>query len=185
MLKGVNWYRFLAIFPKQMQISTPNFQHPLSHQYHTLSENLKVQGIIGRPQMTSEWHNVPSISTPPRTQFLSYDQLTYMTCLRISSAIKLISRIFLNLENSKIQKLHCFFLFKNFSLEIKLSPKTGTQVEWQWLMKLNMFTNFHVHIIKLRTPAAPHTRRRILLSSTVPPGGELIWTLWTPFKLND
>ena len=68
--------RFLAISPKQMQISTPNFQHPLSHQYDTLCENLKVQGIIGRPQMTSEWHNVPSISTPPRTQFLSYDQLT-------------------------------------------------------------------------------------------------------------
>ena len=46
--------RFLAISPKQMQISTPNFQHPLSHQYHMLWESLKVQGIIGRPQMTSE-----------------------------------------------------------------------------------------------------------------------------------
>ena len=33
--------------------------------------------VIGRPQMTPEWHNVPSISTPPRTQFLSYNQLTY------------------------------------------------------------------------------------------------------------
>ena len=48
--------RFLAISPKQMQISTPNFQHALSHQYHTLCANLKVQGIIGRPQMTPEWH---------------------------------------------------------------------------------------------------------------------------------
>ena len=46
--------RFLAISPKQVQISTPNFQHPLSHQYHTLCKNLKVQGTIGRPQMTSE-----------------------------------------------------------------------------------------------------------------------------------
>ena len=86
--------RFLTLSPKQMQISTPNFQHALSHQYHTLCANLKVQGIKGRPQMTSECHNVPSISTPPRTQFLSYDQLTYMTCLRISRAIKLLSRIF-------------------------------------------------------------------------------------------
>ena len=107
--------RFLAISPKQMQISTPNFQHPLSHQYHTLCENLKVHGIIGRPQMTSEWHNVPSISTPPRTQFLSYDQLTYMTCLRISRAIKLISRIF------QILKIG---IFKNyiFSFFLRISP---------------------------------------------------------------
>ena len=28
--------RFLAISPKQMQISTPNFEHPLSHAFHTL-----------------------------------------------------------------------------------------------------------------------------------------------------
>ena len=104
--------RFLAISPKQMQLSRSNFQHPLSHQYHTLCENLKIQGIIGRPQMTSEWHNVPSISTPPRTQFLSYDQLTYMTCLRISRVIKLLSRIFKILKNFKIQKLRFFFLLK-------------------------------------------------------------------------
>ena len=32
---------------------------------------------------------------------------------------------------------------------------------------MNMFTKFQVDIIDLRTPAAPHTRRRILLSSTV------------------
>ena len=86
--------RFLAISPKQMQISTPNFQHTLSHQFHTLCKKLKVQGMTGRPQMTSEWHHVPSISTLPRTQFLSYGQLAYMTCRRISSAIKLLSRIF-------------------------------------------------------------------------------------------
>ena len=30
-----------------------------------------------------------------------------------------------------------------------------------------MFTKFQVDIINLRTPAAPHTRRRILLSSNV------------------
>ena len=112
--------RFLAISPKQMQISTPNFQHPLSHQYHTLCENLKVQGIIGRQQMTSEWHNVPSIWTPPRTQFLSYDQLTYVACLRISRAIILLSRIFLILKIWKFKKC-IFFLFKNFSLIIKVS----------------------------------------------------------------
>ena len=46
--------RFLAISPKQMQIATPNFQHPLSHQFHALCKNLKAQGMIGRPQMTSE-----------------------------------------------------------------------------------------------------------------------------------
>ena len=32
---------------------------------------------------------------------------------------------------------------------------------------MNMFTKFQVDIINLRTPAAPRTRRRILLSSTV------------------
>ena len=46
--------RFLAISPKQMQISTPNFQHPLSHQFHTLCNYLKFQDMISRPQMTSE-----------------------------------------------------------------------------------------------------------------------------------
>ena len=127
--------RFLAISPKQMQISTPNFQHPLSHQYHTLCENLKVQGIIGRPQMTLEWHNVPSISAPPRTQFLSYDQLTYMTCLIIIRAIKLLSRIFYIL---KIWK------FKNciFSFFLKTSPSKSNftkNLNTSWMAMANEY----------------------------------------------
>ena len=89
-----------------------------------------------------------------------------MTCLRICRAIKLLSRIFKfwKFENSKIN----FFLriqLLEFLPQNQTFPKTGTQVEWQWLM--NMFTKFQVDIINLRTPAAPHTRRRILLSSTV------------------
>ena len=39
-----------------------------------------LEGVIDRPQIASEWHHVPSISTLPRTPFLSYDQLTYMAC---------------------------------------------------------------------------------------------------------
>ena len=46
--------RFFAISPKQMQISTPNFQHPLSHHFHTFFQNFKVHCMIGRPQITSE-----------------------------------------------------------------------------------------------------------------------------------
>ena len=48
-----------------MHISTSNFRRPLSHQFHILCTNLKVQGVVGRPQMASEWYRVPSISTLP------------------------------------------------------------------------------------------------------------------------
>ena len=43
---------FLAISPKQMHISTQNFEHLLSHQLHTLCKKLKAQGVTGRPQLT-------------------------------------------------------------------------------------------------------------------------------------
>ena len=36
--------RFLAISPKQMQISTPNFQHPLSHTFHILCKKIEIPG---------------------------------------------------------------------------------------------------------------------------------------------
>ena len=73
---------------KPMQISPPNLQYPLSQQLYTLCQNFQalrindddddeVQGIIVRPQMTSEWRHVSPISTenkglresPPRVQF--------------------------------------------------------------------------------------------------------------------
>ena len=46
--------RFLAITSKPMQVSPPNLQYPLSQHFYTLCKNFKVQGIIVRPQMTSE-----------------------------------------------------------------------------------------------------------------------------------
>ena len=46
--------RFLAISSKPMQVSPPNLQYPLSQHFYTLCQNFKVQGIIVRPQMTSE-----------------------------------------------------------------------------------------------------------------------------------
>ena len=55
--------RFLAISSKPMQVSSPNLQYPLSQQFYTLCWNFKVQGIIFRPQMTSEWRHVPPIYT--------------------------------------------------------------------------------------------------------------------------
>ena len=69
--------RFLAISSKPMQVSPPNLQYPLSQQFYTLCKNFKVQGIIVRPQMTSELRHILPISTknkglresPPRVQF--------------------------------------------------------------------------------------------------------------------
>ena len=69
--------RFLVISSKPMQVSPRNLQYPLSQYFYTLWYNFKVQGIIVRPQMTSEWRHVPPISTgnkglgesPPRVQF--------------------------------------------------------------------------------------------------------------------
>ena len=55
--------RFLAISSKPMQVSPPNLQYPLFQQCYTLCYNFKVQGIIVRPQMTSESRHVPPIST--------------------------------------------------------------------------------------------------------------------------
>ena len=47
-------YRFLAISPKRMQISTPNVQHPLSHQFHTLfRRRLSAEGA--KPESNNRW----------------------------------------------------------------------------------------------------------------------------------
>ena len=127
--------RFLAISPKRMHISTPNFERRLSQQFHTLCKNLKVQDVIGRPQIASEWHHIPSISTPPRTQFLSYDQLAYMTFRRICRGIEQLSWIFKIFENLKIQKNH-FFFFKNFPL--KHSPKPEDILKGQSQLSISL-----------------------------------------------
>ena len=95
--------RFLMISSKPMQLSSPNLQYPLSQQFCTLCCNFKIQDIIGRSQMTSEWHDVPPISNgsksswaaPPRTaQFLSYNHLSYMNWWSFCRATKLLSRSF-------------------------------------------------------------------------------------------
>ena len=60
------------------------------------------QVIIGQPWVTSEWRHVSPIltnkkgwqETPPRAQLLSYNELSHMVWLRISSATKLVSWIF-------------------------------------------------------------------------------------------
>ena len=65
--------------------------------------------------MTSEGHHVPSISTLPRTQFLSYDQLAYMTYRRISRAIKTAISDFLHFENLKIQNSDRDQLYRHVS----------------------------------------------------------------------
>ena len=61
-----------------MQVSPPNLQYPLYlPTFLHIVLNFKVQGIIVRPQMTSEWRHVLPISTenkglresPLRVQF--------------------------------------------------------------------------------------------------------------------
>ena len=147
-----------------MHILTLIFQRPLSHQFHTLCKNLKVQGVIGRPRIASERHHVQSISTLPWTQFLSYDQLAYITYLRIGTAIKLLSRIFKfwKFQNSKF---HFASILRIYPLK-SYFQKNETYVKWQWLTKeyVNKISSRHFYS---STSAAPITRRRILLSSTV------------------
>ena len=84
--------------------------------------------------MTSEWRHVPPIwtnkkglqETPPRAQFLSYDQLSYSIWRRISRATKLLSRIFqiLKIPRKNIIKNPQNFIFlKHFPLKTKFSKK--------------------------------------------------------------
>ena len=89
--------------------------------------------------MTSEWRHVPAISTenkglresPPRVQFWTYNQLSYMKWRRISRSTKLLSRI---LEILKIPQnfpnfQQFFFFFKIFPLKIKIFKKTDNMLE--------------------------------------------------------
>ena len=89
--------------------------------------------------MTSEWRHVPPIwtnnkglqETPPRAQFLSYDQLSYSIWRRISRATKLLSRIFQILKISwKNQKNPQNFVFsKHFPLENKIFKKACNMLD--------------------------------------------------------
>ena len=83
--------------------------------------------------MTSEWRYVPPIwtnnkglqETPPRAQFLSYDQLSYSIWRRISRATILLSRIFqiLKIPRKKNEKklLKILYLRNIFPFKIKFS----------------------------------------------------------------
>ena len=131
--------RFLAISSKPMQVSPPNLQYPLSQHFYTLCENFKVQGIILRPQMTSEWRHVPPISSenkglresPPRVQFKSYNQFSYMKWRRISGATKLLSWILkiLKIPQNFQNFRQFFFFFKIFPLKIKIFKKPDNMLE--------------------------------------------------------
>ena len=94
-------------------LSRLNFTH--------LCNNLKVDGKIHWPHGVRVTFGVPSISTLPRTQFLSYDQLAYMTCRRISTAIKLLSQIFFKFWKFQSFKFSFFLFFKEFLPQIKFS----------------------------------------------------------------
>ena len=148
--------RFLAISSKPMQVSPPNLQYLLSQHFYTLFKNFKVQSIIVRPQMTSEWRHVPPISTEnkglrestPRVQFESYNQFSYMKWRRISGATKLLSRILkiLKIPQNFQNFRQFFFLFQNFPPQNQNFQKNGQYVRGQWLM--NMCTKFQVDILK-------------------------------------
>ena len=149
-----------------MHISTSNFQHPLSHQLHTLCKILKVQDMIGWPQMASDWHHVPSISTLPRTHFWGYDQLGNMTCRRISKARKLLSR-FLKFWKFLHSKFH-------FSFLSRISPSNSNfhkdrNICYVAIVNEYFNKNSSRYFFYPRTSTAPRTRRRILLSGTVCP----------------
>ena len=100
--------------------------------------------------MTSEWRHVQPIwtnnkslqETPPRAQFLSYDQLSHMIRSRISRARKLLYWIF---TISKISKIVSLFIFSKKSHKTKIF-KNRQYVRWQWLM--NMCTTFQVCLQK-------------------------------------
>ena len=89
--------------------------------------------------MTSECRRVPPISTenkglresPPRMQFYSYNQLSYIKWRRIRRATKLLSRIFKILKIPKIVQnfQHLFFFLKDFPLKIKIFKKPYNTLE--------------------------------------------------------
>ena len=89
--------------------------------------------------MTSEWRHVPPISSenkglresPPRVQFESYNQFSYMKWRRISGATKLLSRIWKLLKISQnFQNFRQFFSFFKISpLKIKIFKKPDYMLE--------------------------------------------------------
>ena len=88
--------------------------------------------------MTSEWRHVPPIwsnnkglqKTPPRAQFLSYDQLSDSIWRRISRATKLLSRIFKFWKFRKNQKNPQNFIFpKHVPLKNKILKKACNMLD--------------------------------------------------------
>ena len=89
--------------------------------------------------MTSVWRHLPPIwnnnkglqETPPRAQFLSYDQLSYSIWRRISRATKLLYLIFHILKIPKtIKKIPQNFIFpKHFPLKNKIIKKSCNMLD--------------------------------------------------------
>ena len=146
---------FSQIAPEVLGISLWNMPYLSGQQFHTLCQKIRTQVIIGQPWVTSEWRHVSPILTskmglresPPRVQFYSYDQLTYMKWRRISMATKLLSRIFkiFKISENFQKRSNFFFLFETVSTNQNIQ-KTVTYVRGQCLM--NMCTQFQADIFK-------------------------------------
>ena len=103
---------------------------------HLVSKS-RTQVIIGQPWVTSEWRHVPPIltnnkgwqETPPRAQFLSYDQLSHMIWRINSGTTKLLSRIVNILNISKISKKYPFFIFEKNPLKTKFFKNPCNMLE--------------------------------------------------------
>ena len=112
--------------------------------------------------------------------FKSYNQLSYMKWRRISSATKLLSRIFKTLKiPQNFQSFNIFFLFQNFSLQNQNFQKTVQYVRGQWLM--NMCIKFQVDIFKNGSKS-----RNVLLDLFLPGDLRSPWPLlWSQSTVND
>ena len=117
--------------PEVLGISLWNLPYLSGQQFHTSYKKIRSQVIIGQPWVTSEWRHVPLIltnnkgwqETPPRSQFLSYDQFSFMIWRGISRATKLLSRIFKILKiSANLIKISNLFSKKN-SHKIKIFKK--------------------------------------------------------------
>ena len=100
---------FSQIAPEVLGSSLWNLPYLSGQLFHTLWQTIRYQVIIGQPWVTSEWRHVPPIltnkkswqETPPRAQFLSYDQLSYLIWRIICRVTKRLSRIFKIVKISK------------------------------------------------------------------------------------
>ena len=113
--------RFLAISPKQMQISTPNFQHPLSHPFHTLCNFFEIPGYD-----RSATNNVRvTCSVDFNTATDAVFKLRSVGLWHAVEVVRLWNCYlgFFNIENWKIQNSIFPSFLKNFSLKIKFSTK--------------------------------------------------------------